>query len=196
MQKAIHWFDNHLRQVNRLLLVAILIINGYILLRPVAPAVQFQITKYTTKPVNIHESNELANIDRNTNHLLIPSLRLDKPIVEGNDPNVLFQGVWRRPNTSTPDKGSNTVLAGHRFGYRPEMGTFYNLDKVKTGDEIIAVWGHEIYVYKVYDIRVVHPEDVYVENPSTDRRITLYTCTPIWSAKDRLVVSANLEQVL
>lgn len=74
----------------------------------------------------------------------------------------LLEGIWRRPNGSSPDRGSNTVLAGHRFGYRPEMGNFYHLDKVKTDNKIIMVWNQAIYIYRVNEIKIVEPNAVHV----------------------------------
>lgn len=188
--------DVKLKRINSLLLFLIVIINGYILLTPLAPVVQYEIVKRTTKPIDIGQPEQEAAIDRSYNHLIIPEIRLDKPLVEGTNPDVLFQGIWRRPNTSTPDRGGNTVLAGHRFGYRPEMGNFYHLDKVKTGDDMMVVWDQKIYVYRVNEIKVVEPSAVYIESPTSDDRLTVYTCTPIWSAKQRLVLVAALETTL
>lgn len=183
-----------LKIINRFLLGLIIAINGYILITPFLPKVQYEITQRTSKPIDITKPDEMAAIDRSYNHLIIPTIRLDKQLVEGTDPDVLFKGIWRRPNGSTPDKGSNTVLAGHRFGYRPEMGNFYHLDKVKVGDSIMVVWNQSIYIYRVNEIKVVEPSAVYIENLTKDDRVTLYTCTPIWSAKQRLVLVAGLEE--
>ena len=69
---------------------------------------------------------------------------LDQPILEGRDTYaVLNHGILRWPASSTPDKGGNTVLIGHRFTYSHPQGVFYYLDKVKVGDKLSVAWGNK-----------------------------------------------------
>ncbi len=186
--------DKRLRIINRFLFVLILIINGYVLLAPLWPSVSYRVQAAVTKPL---AETDFGNLDRNTNHLVIPRLRLDKPIFDDPDPAALDKGIWRRPHTSTPDNGSNTVLSGHRWLYdNPSSAVFYNLDKIQQGDKLVAVWNEKIYIYTVDDIKIVPPTAVEVEDPTTESRLTVYTCTPLWTATDRLVISAKLEKTL
>ncbi len=186
--------ERRLRLVNRLLFVLIILINGYVLAAPFWPNVTYRVKAATTKPL---QETDFATLDRSTNHLVVPRLRLDTPILDNPDPATLDRGLWHRPNTSTPDKGSNTVMSAHRWVYNnPTSAVFYNLDKVKTGDKVIAVWNGKIYVYKVTEIKTVPPTAIEVEDPTPDSRITLYTCTPLWTATNRLVITAELEQTL
>jgi len=60
------------------------------------------------------------------------------------------------------------------------------------GDELGIYWQGKIYTYKVNAIRVVEPTEISVESPSDSPKLTLYTCTPLWSAKQRLVIEAGL----
>ena len=106
---------------------------------------------------------------------------------------VLARGIWRWPAGSTPDKGGNTVLVGHRFTYTNPKGVFYALNDVSVGDTIGVVWQGKAYVYVVSATEVVPPSDVRILDPTTIPTLTLYTCTPIWWPKDRLVVIAHLE---
>lgn len=122
--------------------------------------------------------------------LVIPKIALDQHIYEGTSPYLVNKGVWARPNTSTPPKGSNTVLVGHRFTY-DGPATFYNLDKVAVGDPIVVYWRGKEYDYKVSETKVVPPTAIDVEAPTKDPQLTIYTCTPLWSAKNRLVVVAK-----
>ena len=61
--------------------------------------------------------------------LLIPKIGVNAPIVESSNANYgLSKGSWLVPNTSTPDKGGNTVITGHRFKYLPPNNlTFFLL---------------------------------------------------------------------
>jgi sortase A len=186
--------ERRLRRVNRLMLVVIIALNGYILLAPLWPNVSYRIKTATTQPL---AENDFSTLDRSKNHVVIPRLRLDEPIYDNADPKTLDLGVWLRPNTSTPDQGSNTVLTGHRWLYQnPSSAVFYNLDKVKQDDSIVVVWSGKIYVYTVNDIKTVPPTAIEVEGPTDNDTLTVYTCTPLWTATDRLVLSASLKEVL
>jgi sortase A len=131
------------------------------------------------------------------NHIVIPSMLLDAPIYEGSIKDtykVLEKGIWRWPNGSTPDKGGNTVLLGHRFTYTNPRGTLYYLNKVSVGDELAVYYNNKKFVYQVAVVKVVPPTDVSIEAPSDTPQLTIYTCTPLWLPHDRLVVVANLEE--
>jgi sortase A len=190
----ISWFDRHLKTINWVLLVLIILVNGYVILAPLVPEVQYQVTKRTTKELNVNNPDELAGIDRNSDHLIIPRLRLDKPIFDGTNPNLVHKGIWRRPNTSSPDKGGNTVMVGHRFSYK-DPAILYSLDKVQLKDPLIVAWRGKLYLYRVSDIKVVPANAIEVENPTSDSRLTIYTCTPLWSTRNRLVVTGSLERI-
>ncbi len=124
------------------------------------------------------------------NRLIIPKLMLDEPIYEGEPIYTVDKGIWRRPRTSTPDLNSNTVLVGHRFTYRG-AAVFYHLDLVKAGDEMAVYWNGQKYLYKVTTTKIVPPTEVSVEAPTHAQTLTIYTCTPLWTSKDRLVVIAE-----
>jgi len=127
------------------------------------------------------------------NRLIIPAMLLDQPINEGKDMSALKNGPWRLPQTSTPSKGSNTVIVGHRFTYSNPHGAFYHLDKVRAGDEIGIYWQNKKYLYRVAKSEVVPANRISVEAPTGKAQLTLYTCAPLWWPKDRLVVTAVLE---
>jgi sortase A len=192
------------RRTNNLLLAAIILVNGYIIVAPTIPAVVFWWQSHHTQRRQelTHElrrqpaPDEGASAGTQANHVIIPSMLLDQPILEGpvrDTYSILDKGIWRWPDGSTPDKGSNTVLIGHRFTYTQPKGVFYYLNKVKLGDEIGVWWSGTRYLYKVSDIKEVPPTEVSIENPTPDARLTLFTCTPLWLPKDRLVVVAELE---
>ena len=192
-----------LRHINRLLIVLIILVDGYIIVAPLIPTISFwwrdhggQRHKQLTAQLHLSPGRP-APSTAHPNSVVIPSMLLDKPILEGPVSQtyaILNHGIWRWPNGSTPDKGSNTTLIGHRFTYTQPQGVLYYLNKVKIGDEIGVWWSNKLYVYKVRDIQQVPPTDVAIEAPTTDARLTIFTCTPLWLPHDRLVVVAGLEQ--
>src|SRR3989338_53818 len=100
--------------------------------------------------------------------------------------------AWKLPYTSTPDKGGNTVIGCHRYLYTSGSRTCFNLDKVKTGDEIVVEWKGVRYDYRVREIKIVQPDDVSVLNATREPVLTVFTCTPKFTSKLRLVVIADL----
>ena len=194
----------NLKRVNRLLLGLIILVDGYIIMAPLVPAITFWWdgrggTKQRQLTAAVHRAAAPSSVVAaapQPNHVIIPSMLLDKPILEGLERDtykILNQGIWRWPTGSTPDKGSNTVLIGHRFTYTQPKGVFYYLNKVKMGDEIGVWWSNKLYTYTVSDVREVPPTETSIEDATPDSRLTIFTCTPLWLPKDRLVVTAKLE---
>ena len=121
--------------------------------------------------------------------LIIPSIGVNAKVFIGKDPSLLNKGVWHRPNSNVPKDGGNVVLTAHRFyytGFAPN--TFYALNYVQKGDKILLHWEGESFAYTVKEIKVVEPTEISVEENFHDDRITLYTCTPLWTSDKRLVV--------
>jgi sortase A len=129
-------------------------------------------------------------------HLVISGVNIDMPVFLGTSEKILNKGGWLFPNTSRPELGGNTVIFGHRYMYRPpKSNTFWSLDKVNIGDEMTLLWKGREYRYKVFDIKIVEPTDLSVMNRSSDSILTVITCTPIFTTKQRLVVVGSLISV-
>lgn len=194
---------SRLAKLNTLLLGLIIIINLYVVLAPIAPSVIFWWQSHhgnqkQTLTQRLHPKAAAAApaATSQPNHVVIPSMLLDQSIQEGpvsQQYSILDKGIWRWPAASTPDKGGNTVLVGHRFTYTNPRGVFYFLNKVNIGDEIGVFWSNKEYLYKVASVTEVPPTDTAIENNTPDARLTIFTCTPLWLPKDRLVVVAELE---
>ncbi len=129
------------------------------------------------------------------NRLIIPKIGVNAPIVEARKAEWgLNRGAWHLPNTSTPDKGGNMVISGHRFKYLPPNNTtFYLFDKLKIGDEILVIWQKKEYYYKIKKIKIVDKYDQSILKPTVDTTLTLFTCHPLYSQDKRLVVIAKPE---
>lgn len=187
--------------MNYTMAAVIIIIDGYIALSPVLPQLDLWRRRhasaavaglpYTTKldknsPVAV-KRKPIPQDDR----LVIPSLAIDQKILRGTNPYIVNLGVWARPNTSTPPKGGNTVLVAHRFTYKgPSI--FYSLGDMKKGDKVAVYWSGKEYDYTVDSNKIVDGTDLAVENPTKFPELTLYTCTPLWTAHPqyRIVVTA------
>lgn len=166
----------------------------YIIAAPLLPNLTFwwnkSIVKNSPPLVAAAENPEQTEAIPAENTLVIPRLNLQQPIHSGNRWEGLKKGVWQNTHASSPGDGFNTVLMGHRFTYGGPA-VFYHLDKVQTGDKIIVYWQQQKYEYVVDEIIEVPPTAVEVEQKDVGReQLTIYTCTPLVTAKNRLVIKA------
>ena len=111
-------------------------------------------------------------------------------VVEGTGASALRAGAGHYPNTPLPGEEGNVAIAGHRTTYGKP---FANLDHLKPGDEIFLETPVGRYTYKVSrDPFVVTPTDFSVIAQTPGKTLTLTTCHPKGSARQRLVVKAEL----
>ena len=120
--------------------------------------------------------------------LTIPSLMLRQTIYRGVSTPTLDKGVGYWPGAALPGHVGNVVLAGHRVSnFKP----FRYLDLLKTGDEIRVTTSEGTFIYTVRQTTIVEPSDTWIVEQDTAARLTLFTCHPVGSTKQRLVVFAD-----
>lgn len=198
-----------------LLAVAILL---YLVFAPVFPEIKYSLTKSKIDSSNLEEVEketnriieELESKSEKTdaeprkfpesdysisqNRLIITKIGVNAPIIQtDNEDYGLDGGVWLMPNGVTPDRVGNTIITGHRFKYLPPNNvTFYLFHKLKVGDITSVIWNKKTYYFKIKEIKIVDKTDLSVYNPSDKPILTLFTCHPIYSSEQRLVVVAEL----
>jgi sortase A len=82
------------------------------------------------------------------------------------------------------------AIAGHRTTW---LHPFYNLQAVRPGDPIVLTVVGRRFVYTTLWVRAVSPSDVSVVGRARGWLLTLTTCTPRFSASERLVLRAALD---
>lgn len=121
--------------------------------------------------------------------LRIPSIELIQTVAEGADGSVLRDSLGHMMGTVYPGREGNCVIAGHR---NYSFGAFFNrLDEVEVGDAVYVDTLTQTYRYEVTEVKVVDPEEVEILEDYGDERLTLFTCTPIYLATQRLVIVAE-----
>ncbi|MCR4705791.1 MAG: class D sortase [Lachnospiraceae bacterium] len=121
--------------------------------------------------------------------LRIPKIDSENPVVEGTTKGALQAALGHQEGTAYPGDSGNCVIAGHR---NYTFGRYFNrLDEVEIGDMIYVDYPDETLSYRVSDIRVVEPDDLSVLEQGDREILTLYTCTPIYLATHRLVITAE-----
>lgn len=120
----------------------------------------------------------------------IPRIGVDQVVVSGINRDDLRKGPGHYPETPLPGQLGNVAIAGHRTTYG---APFYDLDQLEVGDQIEIQTLTGTYTYAVADKGVVKPSDVsVVANTPGSAMLTLTTCNPRYSAKERLYVKAGL----
>jgi sortase A len=123
----------------------------------------------------------------------------DEPpvVVEGVRVADLKTGPGHMPGTALPGELGNLVVSGHRTTYG---APFSRLDELEVGDPVVVETRDAWFTYTVTGARVVSPSAVEVAWPvpgqagatPTRRLMTMTTCHPRYSARSRLIVSAEL----
>lgn len=121
--------------------------------------------------------------------LEIPRIGLDSVVVQGTGPRQLRLGPGHYIGTPFPGQAGNAALAGHRTTYG---APFADLGELRPGDDVWATTIQGRFRYVVVRSFVLTPADVAVIGPSSTPELTLTTCTPPYSAAERLVVRARL----
>jgi len=143
-----------------------------------------------------NEGKILFNMEKQKTSIYIPSVDIRGAVVDDETPFGMERGFWHFPLSGEVGKQGNTVIIAHRFKYLPpRTDTFFNLDRVKVGDKIIVNQKDGSYRYTVLETKVVEKNDRNVLLQTKDYRITLITCTPLWTADQRLVVVGKLDKV-
>lgn len=126
---------------------------------------------------------------------------------EGEDLANLRKGPGHYGDTPVPGQPGNAAIAGHRTTYG---APFNRLDELRAGDPIIVETAIGTHVYVVRDPRTIHDETdmldvgdgdgwmavrsnaLWVVDPLPGAFLTLTTCHPEFSSRQRLIVVAEL----
>jgi sortase A len=147
----------------------------------------------------------------------VPRLGTDyvRAVVEGSGAEELAQGPGHYVGTAMPGEVGNFAVAGHRVG---TGSPFLDLDLLLPADAIVIETVDQWFTYRVLGdpatgdfgadpsgipgMQIVSPDEVDVISPTPDAPagtppsgayLTLTTCHPKYSARQRLIVHAVLE---
>lgn len=127
--------------------------------------------------------------------IVINKIEVDQVIVSGVGVEDLKLGPGHYGSTAYPGQAGNASIAGHRTTYG---APFHDVDKLVPGDEIQVQTLQGIFTYRVIDHgeglghTIVSPEGTHVLDDFGDNRLTLTACHPKYSARQRIIVFAEL----
>jgi sortase A len=129
--------------------------------------------------------------------LTIGALSLyDVPVISSYSYETLDRGLMHEPDTSFPWDGGaqrNVFIAGHYLGWPGTAShlVFYNLDKLKSGDQVVLKGRGRAYRYRVSESFMAGPDESWVMGQVRNRdMLTLQTCIPP-TFEDRLIVRVD-----
>jgi sortase A len=134
--------------------------------------------------------------------LKVDKLKIENGVIETNSFNMnpdKYLGHYA--GTSLPGEIGNVFIYGHSvvpFFFDPNnyKTIFSNLHKLENDDVIEVEFEGKVYKYKVFEKKVLDPEDVNPLAPITpaylnEKTLSLMTCTPPGTTLKRLIVGAK-----
>lgn len=134
--------------------------------------------------------------------IMVPRWGADyvRPISEGTDRRAILDllGVGHMVDTAMPGGWGNFAIAAHRTTFGKP---FNQIAELREGDALIVGTADAWYVYRVTSMSIVTPDETDVvaavpgdvEAAPDDRYITLISCHPKDSARQRYIVTGTLE---
>ena len=119
----------------------------------------------------------------------IPRLGVSFVFVAGTSGAELKKGPGHYSRTALPGERGTVGIAGHRTTY---LAPFRRIDELRRGDEIVVRMPYGRFRYRVEGSIVVSPENSTPLRGVRHDRLALTTCTPLFSAAKRLIVTARL----
>lgn len=177
-----------------------------IILATFYPIIKNEINYAATKEEKIDPSKQaLTPVDEEF-AVVIPKIRANSKIIANVNPfnakeyqYALTKGVAHAKGTALPGEVGNVFIFSHSsvnfYEATRYNSIFYLLSKLEKGDEVYIFYKGQKFIYKVYDKKIINPEDVfYLKGNSGKKTLTLMTCWPPGTSFKRLVVLAELTQ--
>jgi LPXTG-site transpeptidase (sortase) family protein len=179
--------------------VVIILLFGFFNERIIAPFIspskQVSSTPIIVDPASATLSSEPK--------VIIPKINVEIPVVygqtsvaEGDVQKSLEEGVLHYPTTVKPGEHGNAAFFGHSsnniFNKGKYKFAFVLLNRLEPGDVFYLNYNGKQYAYRVYDKRIVSPDQFWVLN-TRDKAdtATLITCDPPGTTINRLVVTGE-----
>jgi sortase A len=113
-------------------------------------------------------------------------------VVQGTDTSSLEKGPGHYPGTAFPGLGQTVAIAGHRTTY---LAPFRHIDELSPGDQIVLKMPYGQFTYVVQYHKIVLPTALWITQNVGYERLVLSACNPLYSAAQRIVVFARLQNV-
>ena len=143
------------------------------------------------QPPHLWSSSQRSCPAIQSRDLEIAKIGIDKIVVAGTSTAELRKGPGHYANTPLPGQLGNAAIAGHRTTFG---APFYRINELVAGDEIKVTTLEGVFIYRVTEQLIVRPNDISVIAPTADAELTLTSCHPRFSASQRIVIKAKLDE--
>lgn len=122
--------------------------------------------------------------------IAIPTIGLSADLRDQITQESIDLGPSHWPGTAAPGGFGNVVIGGHRTLH---TAPFHDVGELHPGDPIVLTdtAGRE-FTYRVTETLVVQPDAMWIVDQTPGHTLTIFTCHPIGSAAQRLVIRATL----
>lgn len=123
--------------------------------------------------------------------IIIPRLNIDLPVVEAK----VIDGYWELSEDSASfglgsaflgDAGNSVIFAHARDNF------FGPLKRIVQKDKIYVLSKKHYFNYEVTEIKTVYPNQTEVVGPTSDERLTLFTCSGFFDNQRLIVVAKRI----
>jgi sortase A len=137
------------------------------------------------------EERQVSNGDA-VGMISMPKIGASYDVVQGTDTSSLEKGPGHYPQTSLPGLDQTVAIAGHRTTY---LAPFRHIDSLTAGDRIVVTMPYGKFTYVVQYRKIVLPTALWVTRNVGYERLVLSACNPLYSASQRIIVFARLQDV-
>ena len=137
------------------------------------------------------ELNQSTEAGEAIGRVEIDKIGVDFVFTQGTDEDSLRLGPAHYQETALPGEGATVGIAGHRTTY---SAPFRHVDELEKGDEITVDVPYGHFRYAVERTKIVPPDALSVLQDVDHERLVLTACHPLYSAAQRIVVFAHLQQ--
>jgi sortase A len=114
-------------------------------------------------------------------------------VVKGSGGSALRKGPGFYDRSPLPGVPGTIAIAGHRTTF---LAPFRHIDRLRAGDTITLRMPYATFTYRVDERRIVKPNATWITRRTGYDRLVLSACHPLFSAAQRIVVSARLRSTV
>lgn len=142
----------------------------------------FTLLLFSSKIEALEKKVETGQVQGN--RIIIPSVLIDAPILDGITDRNLSKGVCRFSDSPAPGNNGNFIIEGHNlaeFGLFSPQNFFSLLELAGEGAPIYVFYQGRKYSYKVKKKVYRNVGDLELYDMTPGERLTLITCVSTWS---------------
>ncbi len=139
----------------------------------------------------------IPKLDINVHIVNLTNIPIEK-IKKADYDEYLYSWVVKYPYTADPGQTWNVFIFGHSSYYwwkhNPYGSVFAKLPSLRHWDLIQISWNWKIYTYRIFKKLILYPREVEYsyKRYRKGQYLTLMTCYPVWSDRQRMLVIAEL----